>query len=229
VSAAGVAQPALSMLRHRVVVFGGAIVAGALVALFAPAWLHATVRAVATYDAAALAMLIASWTFSLRDDAQHTSARSAQEDPGRNVVLAIVLASIVFGFASAVVIFGKGPDVPAADHTVALVVGLAAVVLGWLLIHTTFIFRYAHLFYYDDDGDGVGSRGLQFPGTTDPDDYDFAYFSFVIGMTFQVSDVQVTDPAMRRFVLLHGLISFAYNTAIVALVVNLASGLFSSH
>ena len=68
-------------------------------------------------------------------------------------------------------------------------------------------------------------RGLLFPGTDKPDDYDFAYFSFVVGMTFQVSDVQVVDKDVRRLVLLHGLVSFAYNTAILALVVNLASGL----
>ncbi len=68
-----------------------------------------------------------------------------------------------------------------------------------------------------------------FPGTSDPDDYDFAYFSFVIGMTAQVSDVQITDPAVRRLATLHGLISFAYNTAILALVINLASGLLGTH
>jgi uncharacterized membrane protein len=144
-------------------------------------------------------------------------------------LLAVILVSIVAGLASAVEILGKGPNVPANDRNLALALGIAAVVLGWVLIHTTFVFRYAHLFYYDDNDDGVAARGLMFPGTSDPDDYDFAYFSFVIGMTFQVSDVQITDPNVRRVVLLHGLISFGYNTAIVALVVNLASGLFAAH
>jgi len=102
-------------------------------------------------------------------------------------------------------------------------------VLGWLLIHTTFIFRYAHLFYYDSDQDGTAQRGLDFPGTKDPDDYDFAYFSFVIGMTFQVSDVQITDPGVRSLALVHALLSFGYNTAIIALGVNLASSLLNAH
>jgi uncharacterized membrane protein len=70
---------------------------------------------------------------------------------------------------------------------------------------------------------------LTFPGTTDPDDYDFAYFAFVVGMTFQVSDVQITDPGVRSVVLLHGILSFGYNTAILALVVNLASNLLNTH
>jgi uncharacterized membrane protein len=107
-------------------------------------------------------------------------------------------------------------------------VGIAAVILGWLIIHTTFIFRYAYLYYYDSDADGTAQRGLSFPGTNEPDDYDFAYFSFVIGMTFQVSDVQISDPGIRTIVLVHALLSFAYNTAILALVVNLASGLLGS-
>jgi uncharacterized membrane protein len=103
------------------------------------------------------------------------------------------------------------------------------VCLGWFLIHTLFVFRYAHLYYFDSDRDGTAQRGLTFPGTTDPDDYDFAYFSFVVGMTFQVSDVQITDPGVRTVVLVHAILSFAYNTAILALVVNLASGLLNAH
>ena len=118
-------------------------------------------------------------------------------DPGRNIVLGVVLISIVAGLASAIIILGKGPNVPPSDRNIALALGIGAVVLGWFLIHTTFIFRYAHLFYYDSDQDGTAQRGLDFPGTKDPDDYDFAYFSFVIGMTFQVSDVQITDPGVR--------------------------------
>ena len=226
---AGTILSRASIWRFRAISFGSAIAGGLIVAFFAPAWLHGTVRVVAAYDCAALIVLIYDWTIALKDDPLHTGARGAQEDPGRNVMLTVVLASIVAGLASAIVILGKGPNVPAADRVTALSIGIAAVVLGWALIHTTFIFRYAHLFYFDDDNDGAATRGLIFPGTTDPDDYDFAYFSFVVGMTFQVSDVQITDPAVRRMVLLHGLISFGYNTAILALVVNLASGLFSSH
>jgi uncharacterized membrane protein len=111
----------------------------------------------------------------------------------------------------------------------ALTFGVLAVCLGWFLIHTMFVFRYAHLYYYDSDQDGTAQRGLTFPGTTEPDDYDFAYFSFVIGMTFQVSDVQITDPGVRTLVLFHALLSFGYNTAILALGVNLASSLLNSH
>ncbi len=141
----------------------------------------------------------------------------------------MVLFSAIAGLASAILILGKGPNVPAGDRSLALTFGILAVVLGWFLIHTLFVFRYAHLYYFDSDEDGSAQRGLTFPGTTEPDDYDFAYFSFVIGMTFQVSDVQITDPGVRTVVLMHALLSFGYNTAILALGVNLASSLLNSH
>lgn len=197
--------------------------------VLAPAWLGGWVRAVAAYDAAAVILLAFDWLFALRNDATHTERRAAQADPGRNIVLVLVVISILAGLGSAIVILGRGPNVPAGDHALALAFGIAAVVLGWLLIHTTFIFRYAHLFYYDSDQDGTAQRGLDFPGTKDPDDYDFAYFSFVIGMTFQVSDVQITDPGVRTLALIHALLSFGYNTAIIALGVNLASSLLNAH
>jgi len=98
-------------------------------------------------------------------------------------------------------------------------------VLGWFLIHTIFLFRYAHLYYFDSDDDGSAQRGLAFPGTQNPNDYDFAYFSFVIGMTFQVSDVQILDSGVRRLALIHAMISFGYNSTILALGINLISSL----
>jgi uncharacterized membrane protein len=207
----------------------GAVVAALLVRYFAPGWLHGTVRWVVAYDAAAAVLLAYDWMVGLRNNAAHTIRRAAQADPGRNLLATVVVLSALAGLASAIVILGKGPNVPPADRDVALAAGIIAVVLGWFLIHTMFIFRYAHLFYYDSDQDGTAQRGLTFPGTTEPDDYDFAYFSFVIGMTFQVSDVQITDPGVRTIVLAHAILSFAYNTAILALVVNLASGLLNTH
>jgi uncharacterized membrane protein len=99
---------------------------------------------------------------------------------------------------------------------------LGAVVIAWLLTHTAYALRYAHLYYRDDDN-GVG--GLVFPGDEQPDAVDFAYFSFTIGMCFQVSDVTITSRPIRREVLFHGCLSFAYNTAVLALALNVGFGL----
>ncbi len=203
-----------------------AVAAAFLLVLFAPHWLQSMVRIVAVYDAAALAILAFYWTVVMQSDAAQTKARAAAQDPGRNAAFAIVLTAVVFGFVSAFAILGPGPHDRLPEHEVAIyVLGFGAVVLGWLLIHTIFVFRYAHLYYRDRDRNLRSDGGLVFPGTPEPSDVDFAYFSFVIGMTFQVSDVQITDRGIRRLVLAHGLISFGYNTAILALVVNVVSNL----
>ena len=213
--------------RGRLVGFGSAGIAALAVVFGAPQWLTGTARAVAAYDASALVLLAVFWTIAMHSNAKFTQARAALDDPGRNIVLFAVLLSIGIGLASAVIILGHGPHVHSVNEKIVVyVLGLVAVIAGWCVIHTLLTFRYAHLYYYDDDQDNEADRGLTFPGTTSPTDYDFAYFSFVVGMTFQVSDVQVTDSRVRRLVLFHGLISFAYNTAIVALVINLLSGLF---
>jgi uncharacterized membrane protein len=213
--------------RGRIVGFGAAIVAGLIVLLFAPSWISGTTRSVAIYDAAAVVLVATFWLVGMHSDPTNTACRAAVEDPGRNAVLALVLGSIGFGLAAAIIILGKGPHVATAgERAVIYAVGLLAVVAGWALIHTMFTFRYAHLYYFDSDDDGSAQRGLVFPGTEQPNDYDFAYFSFVIGMTFQVSDVAIKDGGVRRIALLHALISFGYNTTIVALVINLVSGLF---
>jgi uncharacterized membrane protein len=213
--------------RGRAVGFGSAAAAALIIMIFAPAWLANFDRAVAAYDAAAIALIATFWSFGMHRHPGDTQCRAAVEDPGRNIVLGVVLLAVVAGLASAVIILGRGPHVESLNEKIVVyVLGIVAIIVGWAVIQTIFLFRYAHLFYFDDDDDNEADRGLMFPGTKDPNDYDFAYFSFVIGMTYQVSDVQITDPGIRRVVLMHALIAFAYNTAIVALVINLLSGLF---
>jgi uncharacterized membrane protein len=98
--------------------------------------------------------------------------------------------------------------------------------LSWVMVHTSFCFHYAHLYYGDaDDDPKVHAEGLIFPHEKRPDYLDFAYFSFVVGMTFQVSDVEITSRSIRRFVLLHSLLSFGLSMFVVALTVNLIAGL----
>lgn len=208
---------------NRGIVFGAAAAAAAAVAVGAPSWLRGIIRLVAEYDLAATCVLLGYFVFAFSNDEQRTRARAALDDPGRNIVLAVVISSVAAGFAGAIAILGKGPDVHnSTEHAVAFTLAIDAAIMGWLVMHATYAFRYAHLYYRDG---GTPCDGLTFPRTPYPDDFDFLYFSFVIGMTFQVSDVQINDSAIRRAVLLHGLVSFAYNTAILALGVNLISNL----
>lgn len=184
------------------------------------------VRVVTVYDVSAVAMLAFYAAIVLRTDVAATRARAASEDPGRNIVFVVVLLAIVFGFIAAFDILLPGQN-GIDRHRAALfyALGFAAVALGWLLIHTLLIFRYAHLYYSRRGRGDADAGGLVFPGNDPPKDLDFAYFSFVLGMTFQVSDVQITAPRIRALALGHGLVSFAYNTAILALVVNAVAGL----
>ena len=207
-----------------------AVVVGAVAALvifpFAPSWYPAMVRVVAVYDVSVIAMLAYYWIIIIRSDVAATRARSASEDPGRNIAFSIVLLAVAFGFLAAFDVLLPGPS-GRTSHQSAFIysLGFAAVVFGWLLIHTLFVFRYAHLYYQHRDENDKNGGGLAFPGTHDPKDMDFAYFSFVLGMTFQVSDIQITSPRIRALALAHGLVSFGYNTAILALVVNTVAGL----
>ena len=103
----------------------------------------------------------------------------------------------------------------------------ATLTLSWLLTHAVFALRYAHEFYSSSEGRTEIDAGLDFPATKRPDYWDFFYFSAVLGMTFQVSDVQITSRKLRRLATVHGMLGFLFNTVIVALTVNLASGLLS--
>lgn len=184
------------------------------------------VRAVGVYDVVTISLLVWFWNIVVHSTAERTRARAAAEDPGRRAVSTIILAAIAFGFVAAFEILGRGPHDSTPHHgAVIYTVGFTAVVLGWLLIHTVFLFHYAHAYYANRNRDAISDGGLIFPGTQEPSDVDFAYYSFVLGMTFQVSDVQITGSGLRRDALVHGVISFAYNTAILALVVNVVSNL----
>jgi len=174
---------------------------------------------VAGWDVGTLLMLLLSWFIIVRSDAEATRLRAAAEDPGRTAVWLLVCFSSAVGlFASAVVLRGAKGIAPEASHELVALC-LAAVASAWALTHTAFTLRYAHLYYRLSDGDGAG--GLEFPGNEPPDDLDFSYFAFTVGMCFQVSDVVVTSRVIRRTVLVHALLAFAYNTMVVALALNL--------
>lgn len=174
------------------------------------AWL---LRALVGWDAMALTLLTLCWRILWTSGAGETERRADVEDPGRVVVFVLVVVSaLVSLFASALVLrLMRGHEGEGLWATVTLI----SVALSWLVTHTIYTLRYAHL-YYAGNSDG----GLTFPGTDKPCDMDFAYYAFTVGMCFQVSDVQITAPNIRRATLGHALISFLFNTTIVALALN---------
>jgi uncharacterized membrane protein len=159
------------------------------------------------------------WFVTARKDALETHRHAASEDPGRSAVYGLVLLGSGASLLSAVAVV-RYPD--EAHKTLLVALCPANVALSWALTQVAFTLRYAHLYYRDDD-DGVG--GIDFPGDAAPAYFDFAYHAFTIGMTFQVSDTIVSSAQIRRAVLLHAGLSFVYNTAILAFVLNLLFGL----
>jgi len=137
--------------------------------------------------------------------------RASREDEGIGVVILVTLATISFFCEAAFVALNRKHGF---DFTPVLLAGMGAP-LGWLVLHTVMAFHYADLHYFAD-----AKSGLKFPGESDPGPWDFLYFSFVIGMTAQVSDVQVKTATMRRTVLWHGVLSFFFNTVFIAMAVN---------
>jgi uncharacterized membrane protein len=154
---------------------------------------------------------------------------AAEQDVGKFLVLGL---SLVAGTASLVVITAAMPFVKDAvdwQRVLRVMLVIYSVALSWAFIQTIFALHYAHDYYMAVDVDGADHRAkrrpLLFPDDRPPSYGDFLYFSFTIGMTFQVSDVQVADAVMRRLVLVHGIVAFFYATGILALSLNLVAGL----
>ncbi|HEY4107358.1 MAG TPA: DUF1345 domain-containing protein [Puia sp.] len=143
-----------------------------------------------------------------------------KEDAGRIVVFIIVLIAIL-GSLLGVLLLLQNKNHWLLRKGLETGIYLAGVICSWILLHTMFAYRYALLYYGEHPMDpDIHTVGLQIPNELWPDYLDFAYFSFVIGMTFQVSDIEISSRTIRRVALLHGLLSFLFNTVIVALTIN---------
>ena len=181
-------------------------------------------RSILGWDIGATTFLVlALLLFAARRPEQMAADAEAQEE-GQWTVFWVMLLGTVFSFGALSGEFSGLKDMPGLERGLHVALVGATLLLSWLLAHTVFAFRYAHE-WYDRDEQGKLKGGLQFPSDDQPDYFDFLYFSIVIGMTFQVSDVQITSRMLRRLATLHGLVSFLFNTVIIALTVNIAAGL----
>lgn len=176
------------------------------------------------WDTFSLCMIIMSWiTFSITTS-QQIRQQSNVQDSSRTLIFMIILISTCASFLAVLLLMVTKKDYKNAE-TFHLIIAISGMILSWFLIHTIFTLRYAHIFYGDDlENPKVHAGGLEFPDDKRPDFFDFAYFAFVLGMTFQVSDVQITSKRLRRLAMLHGLLSFGFNTIMIALTINLIAG-----
>ncbi len=175
------------------------------------------------WDVGVLCYLVLVGVKAARSSIADIRRHAAEQDEGAFGLLVLTVGAAV---ASLGAIFAElattDPSQPGYAFHVTLVI--ATVALSWTFTHAIFALRYAHQFY----GEGDHAAGLKFPDDERPDYWDFVYFAFVIGMTFQVSDVGVTSKHVRRLVLVHGMVAFVFTTTIIALTVNLAASAFAT-
>jgi len=184
-------------------------------------------RSIVAWDVGALSMLLmVAWLFqsSTPDDME---ANAVSQEDGEWTLFWLVVAGATASFAAIVGEFSTMKDIsPSLREAKVALVGCTLAV-SWMLTHAVFALRYAHEYYTRTNDAPKLDAGLEFPDEACPDYWDFFYFSAVLGMTFQVSDVQITSRKFRRLATVHGMLGFVFNTVIVALTVNLASGLLA--
>jgi uncharacterized membrane protein len=201
-------------LRHHLRFYGAGLF-GTLVFAFARPF-DPSLHLVVAGDGFFAAYLLSSAWVARGATPRYLRRRASYEDEGVQVIIVLTLLVIALCMAAIFSLLGEAGK----PHLLPLAL------LGWLTLHTVAAFRYAHL-YYTPAPPGPGAPGdaggLAFPGTDEPGPWDFLYYSIVIGMTSQVSDVQTTSSEMRRTTLAHSITSFFFNTVILALAVNVAA------
>ena len=191
-------------------------------------WAGTATRLLIGFDGGAMAFLAAVWVMMAAATPDDMRRRAELEDEGRYTVL-ILSAAVAIAILLTIVFELHGLK-DLRSNLVGLHVALAAgtILLSWFFMNTMFALHYAHGYYGDADpssGKYEPMAGLVFPGRPAPDYWDFLYFSFVVGMTFQVSDVQIEDHSLRQDVLAHGVLAFFFNVIILALTINIVAGL----
>jgi uncharacterized membrane protein len=208
--------------HFRVYISFGAAVVAFLLTRAKLSWPESTLI---TWIAFALAIIIMDWIIILNAHPKEIRKIAKLQDSSRALIFLFVIAAAVISLSAILFLLKatKGQE----DNVVLghVLLAMASVIVSWWLVHTLFTMRYAHLFYTSDEGQATPIGGLEFPGGKEPDYLDFVYFSFVVGMTFQVSDVEISSRHIRRLALIHGVVSFLFNTAIVALSINVVSSL----
>jgi len=189
------------------------ILIGIVAFFMLPGSLRLVTRLLIGWDVSIAFYLTLAFAMMYRCGVEHIRRDAILQDDGRFLILMVTAVGAFASMAAIVSELGAAHRGPAE-----LTLATLTIALTWSAVHTTFALHYAHDYYRGTPG------GLAFPGDTDePDYWDFVYFSFVIGMTAQVSDVGIADKTIRRTATAHGVASFVFNTALVALMVNIAA------
>jgi uncharacterized membrane protein len=210
--------------RRRILI--SLIVAG-LAYLVLPSSILLVTRIIMTWDVGVICLLILTWNMMNRATPQRMRRDAQIEDESRLTILILFVASSCASLLAIAYILKNSQGLPQWQLTLHIGLAFVTIIISWLLVHTLFAIHYAHLYYGDSNSNSPAKNaaGLDFPQESQPDYWDFLYFSFVIGMTCQVSDVAISTRPMRRLALIHGVLTFFFNTVILALSINIIAGL----
>ena len=205
----------------------GAVTGCAVAIALLPVPMSGMARGLAGWCAGVGVHQLLAWWLACTFDAKHTRERAQSLDQPNVVILVSMLVVVTMSVVAIAMLLQQVKDLSGWMRAAHIVLGLVALAGSWLTMHTIYAFHYAHRYYIDQRG-GTLDGGLDFPGKGDapdaPDYFDFLYYSYVIGMTSQVSDVQATSKEMRRITLLHSMLAFAFNMLVLALSVNVVAG-----
>jgi len=215
-------NPVAAHLRHHARFYIAAL-AGTCIWGLAATYFPAPLRFSIAGDSAYAIYLVLMFVNMIPLKPEHLRKRSDYEDEGIVIIFVITLVAVALSVGNIFVILNSGNALPLLQ----LALALGGVLLGWLTLHVVMAAHYIHVFYTDARSGKIRTDvgGLEFPGTKEPAYWDFLYYSFVIGMTAQTSDTDVTSTRMRRLSLGHGMVSFFYNTVLIALAVNIVVNL----
>jgi len=223
--------------------------AGALAGFLAPESFGIVTRALIGWNVAAICDLALVLAMTPRASRRSIRLQAQLLDDGRYFVLIFSAVAAVAAICAIIVELGAAKDLQGVTRALHLSLAGGTILTSWLFMHMTFALHYAHEYYLERkrtgaDGEAPASGrfdddlckaaeassdtrgGLIFPDTTHPTYGDFTYFSYTIGVASQTADVSISSAAMRRIVLAHSVLSFFFNTTILALTINLAAGLF---
>lgn len=214
----------LRFFTARPRLFGSTLV-GVLAAVAEPTALapHGLTRLIVGWNVGAVLYLLLAWHMVVRSTHERMRTRAAQEDEGRFVILAMVVIAAVVCLGAIVVELAVARDLHGPERFAHMALAGLTIFSSWAFTQVMFALHYAHDYYTAEVRGGHG--GLSFPGGQAPDYWDFLYFSAVIGTSAQTADVSLTSRAMRRTGLVHCVLAFFFNTMLIALTINIASGL----
>ena len=201
---------------------------GTLVGLACRLWLGLlpSTSVILGWDAVCVGFVVSMlWTMaeSSPDDMR---ARAERDDEGRLTILTLVLVAAVAAILATALELSLAKSAHGSERGLRVALAFATVAASWFMVHLIFALHYAHGYYDRDEASATDARGLRFPGEEEPDYWDFLHFAVIIGVAAQTADIAISAKRLRRLNTVHALFSFAFNTVVVALTINLLAGVF---